>query len=65
MAADATTQHRLVDQLFLVSKSVRLSKMSEKSHEMLRKMLRAVPERSTDELEEIMGEDFVEQRKHQ
>ena len=40
-------------------KCVRLSRMSEKSHELLKKILRAVPERSKDELEEIVGEDFV------
>ena len=33
--------------------------MSERSHETLRKSLRAVPESSGDELEEIVGEDFV------
>ena len=33
--------------------------MSEKSHELLTKILRAVPERSRDELDEIVGEDFV------
>ena len=33
--------------------------MSEKSHDLLAKILRVVPERSRDELEEIVGEDFV------
>ena len=33
--------------------------MSEKSHELLTKILRAVSERSRDEMEEIVGEDFV------
>ena len=33
--------------------------MSEKTHELLKKILRAVPERSRDEIEEIVGEDFV------
>ena len=56
---DARTQHRLIDQLFSVPKCVRLSRMSERSHELLRKMLRAVPERSRDELEEIVGDTFV------
>ena len=55
----ATTQHRLIDQLFSVPKWVRLSRISEKSHELLAKNLRAVPEGSRDELEEIVGEDFM------
>ena len=43
----------------LQRKCVQLSRMSEKSHELLKKILRAVPERSRDELEEIVGEDFM------
>ena len=34
--------------------------MSEKSHELLTKVLRAVPERPRDEIKEIVGDDFVE-----
>ena len=59
VVVDARTQHRLLDQLFSMPKCVRLSRISEKSHEFLRKIVRAVPERSSDELEEILGEDFV------
>ena len=33
--------------------------MSEKFHEPLTRILREVPERSRDEIEEIVGEDFV------
>ena len=33
--------------------------MSKKSHELLTKIIRAVPERSRDEIEEIVGEEFV------
>ena len=40
-------------------KCVRLSRLSEKSHELMTKMLRANPGRSRDELEEIVGEDFL------
>ena len=36
---DARTQHRLIDQLFSVPKCVRLSRMSEKSNELLKKIL--------------------------
>ena len=59
LVVDARTQHRLIDQLFLVPKRVRLSRKSERSHELLRKILWVTPERSWDELEEIVGEDFV------
>ena len=45
-------------QLFSVPKRVRLSRMSEKPHELLTKILRAVPERSRDEIEEIVGDNF-------
>ena len=55
VVVDAGTQHRLIDQLF----SVRLSRKSDKSHEFLRKIIRAVRERSREELEEMVGEDFV------
>ena len=56
---DARTHHRLIDQLFSVPMSVRLSGISERSHELLRKIRRAVPERCREELEKIVGEDFV------
>ena len=42
-----------------MSKCVRLSRTSEKSHELLTRILRVVPERSWDELEKTVGEDFV------
>ena len=54
MVVDAKTQHWLIDQPFQVPKHVQLSKMSEKSHELLTKIHRAVPDRSRDELEEIL-----------
>ena len=56
MVVDGRTQHRLINQLFSVPKCVRLSRMSEGTRELLRKILRAVPERSGDELEEIVGD---------
>ena len=59
VVADVRRQHRMIDLLFLVPKCVRLSRMSEKSHELLTKIIRAVPERSRDEIEELVGEDFV------
>ena len=56
---DTKTQHPFIDQLFSAPKWVRLSKRSGKPHELLMKILRAVPERSRDELEKIVGENFV------
>ena len=59
VVVDARTQHRLIDQVLSVPKCVRLSGMSKKSHDLLTKIFREIPERSRDELEEIMGEKFV------
>ena len=42
VVVDARTQHRLIDQLFSLPKCVRLSRMSERSYDLLRKILRAV-----------------------
>ena len=51
VVVDARTQQRLVDQLFSVAKCVRLSRMSERSDKLLRKILQAVPERFGEKLE--------------
>ena len=59
VVVDARTQHRLIAQLFSALKCVRLSRMSEKSRELLAKILRAVSQRSRDKIEEIVGGDFV------
>ena len=59
LVVDAKLQHRLIDQLFLMPKCVRLTKGSKKFYEFLTKMLRALPERSRDELEEIRGRNFM------
>ena len=56
---DARTQQMLVDQLFSVSKCVRLARMSEKSYDLLEKNIRAVPKRSEDELQDVVGEEFM------
>ena len=47
---DARTQQVLIDQLFSVPKCVRLSRMSERSYDLLAKIFRAVPKRSLGEL---------------
>ena len=42
---DARTQQVLVDQLFSVTKCVRLARMSEKLYDLLTKIIRAVPKK--------------------
>ena len=49
----------IVDQAFSVPKCVRLARMSEKSYELLCKMFSAVPERTKEELESILGKKFM------
>ena len=56
---DARTQQVLVDQLFSVPKCVRFSRMSERSYELLTKIIRAIPKRSEGELQDVMGEEFM------
>ena len=55
MGVDARTQHKLIDQLFSVSKRVRLAKISER----LTNILRAIPERSTDGFGVVKGENLI------
>ena len=56
---DAMTHQVLVDQLFSVPKCVRLSRMSERSYDLLTKIIRAVPKRSGGELQDVLVEDFT------
>ena len=49
----------IVDQAFSVLKCVRLTRMSEKSYELLCKMFSAAPERTKEELESILGKKFM------
>ena len=56
---DARTQQVLVDQLFSVPKCVRLARMSERSYDLLTKILRAIPKRSEGELQDVVGEEFM------
>ena len=56
---DARTQQVLVDQLFSEPKSVSLARMSEKSYDLLTKIIRAVPKRSEGELQDAVGENFM------
>ena len=53
VAVDVKSTRTIVDQAFSVPKCVRLTRMSEKSYELLCKMFSAVPERTKDVLESI------------
>ena len=59
VVVSARTQHRLIDQLFSVPKYVRPAKMSDRFFECLTKIRWTVPERSRDDLKEIVGQYFV------
>ena len=56
---DARTQQVLFDQLFSVPKCVRLARMSERLYDFLTKVIRAVPKRCEDELQDVVGEQFM------
>ena len=56
---DARTQQVLVDQLFSVPKCLRLARMSERSYDLLAKIIRAVPMRSEGKLQDLLGEEFM------
>ena len=56
---DARAQQVFVDQLFSVPKCVRLARMSERSHDLLAKIIRAVPKRSEGELQDVPDEEFM------
>ena len=56
---DARTQQVFVDQLFSGPKCVRLARMSERSYDLLAKIIRAVPKRSECELQDLVDEEFM------
>ena len=56
---DARTQQVLFDQLFSAPKCVRLARMSERSYDLLTKIIRAVPKRSEGTLQDVVGEEFM------
>ena len=56
---DARTQQVLVDQLFSVPKCVRLARITERSYNLLKKIIRGVPKRSDGELQDVVGEEFM------
>ena len=59
VAVDVKSTRTTVDQAFSVPKCVRLTRMSKKSYELLWKMFSAVPERTKEELESILGMKFM------
>ena len=59
VAVDVKSTRTIVDQAFSLPKCVRLVRMSEKSYEVLCKMLSAVLERTKEELELILGRKFM------
>ena len=59
VAVDVKSTRTIVDQAFSVPKFVRLTRMSEKYYELLCKMFSAVPERTKEELESILGRKFM------
>ena len=59
VAVDVKSTKTIVDQAFSVPKCVRLARMSENSYELLCKMFSAVPERTKEELESILGKKFM------
>ena len=59
VAVDVKSMRTIVDQAFSVPKCVRLTRMSEKSYELLCKVFSAVPERTKEELELILGRKFM------
>ena len=58
-AVDVKSTRTIVDQAFSVPKCVRLTRMSEKSYELLGKIFSAVPVRTKGELESRLGKKFM------
>ena len=59
VTVNVNSARKIVDQTFSVSKCVRLARMSQKSYELLCKMFAAVPKRTKEELELILGKKFL------
>ena len=59
VAVDDKSTRTIVDQAFSVTKCVKLTRMSEKSYELLCKMFSVVPERTKEEVESILGKKFM------
>ena len=59
VAADVKSTRTIVDQAFSVPKCLRLARMSEKFYKLLCKLFAAVPGRTKNELEPILGKNFM------
>ena len=59
VAVDVKSTRTIVDQAFSLPKCVRLARMSEKSYALLCNMFAAVPERTKEEFEPILGKKFM------
>ena len=59
VAVDVKSTRTIVDQTFSLPICVTLARMSEKSYELLCKIFSAVPERTKEELESILGRKFM------
>ena len=59
VAVDVKSTRTIMGQAFSVPKCVRLARMSEKSYVLLCKMFSAVPERTKEELQSILGKKFM------
>ena len=59
VAVDVKSTRTIVDQAFSVPNCARLTRMSKKSYELLCKMFPAVPQRTKEELESILGRKFM------
>ena len=59
VAVDVKSTRTSVDQAFSVPRCVRLARVSERSYELSCKMFSAVPERTKEELESILGKMFM------
>ena len=58
-AVDVKSTRTILDQAFSVPKCVRLARTSEKFYQLPCKMFSAVPERTKEELESILGKKFM------
>ena len=59
VAVDVRSTRTIMDQAFSVPKCVRLTRKSKKFYELLCKMFSAVPERTKEDLESILGRKFM------
>ena len=59
VAVDIKSTRTIVDQAFSVPKCVSIARMSEKFYELVCRVFSAVPERTKEDLESILGEKFM------